>query len=312
MDEHIKFDTIQAIIDAYENGFEGYKFEPHNYEQYCSELKYANFSAAAPYAIESGKGKLSTPFRSVLKFFPTAFGDDRQTTGDCVSHGTVNAGDISRAVEIDIRGESEDWVARGATEVIYGLRGHCGQGMSGSRGAQVITKYGFAIRKKYEGYDLSVYDASKGARKWCPNNVPQDLLDQIKDRTFGTSTLIRSAEEARDALANGYGIAICSGQGFSGTRDSKGFARAQGSWPHCMSLGACDDTQGNMDFLVLNSWGNWNSGGMPEWGPIPPGSFLAKAEVIDRMIRSGGTFAFSNFDGFPAQKLPGYGTTQYL
>ena len=23
-----------------------------------------------------------------------------------------------------------------------------------------------------------------------------------------------------------------------------------------------------------NSWGNWNSGGSPSWGPIPPGSFL--------------------------------------
>lgn len=304
----LDFNTPKDLIDAYVNGFKGSVFDPVHYEKFCSEMKYASFGAAAPYAAGSGKGKLSLPFLSVMKFCPTAFGDDRQTTGDCVSHSARNAADISRAVEIDIKGEPEEWVARGATEVTYGLRGHCGQGMSCSQAAQTITRIGMPVRKKYNGYDFTVYDSSKGARKWCPRNVPQDLLDQIKANKFETSTLIRSVEEARDAVANGYGISICSGQGFSSNRDAKGFCAARGSWSHALTIIGCDDREGNMDFVMANSWGAWNSGGQPADFKLPVGGWLAKAEVIARMIRGGGTFAFSGFDGFPLQKLPDYGS----
>lgn len=308
----MEFKNEKELLKAYRSGFQGSYFDPAHYEQFCATLKYGSFGIAAPFLAGSGKGKLSTPYKAVTKFFPAAFGDDRQQTGDCVSHSGRNAGDISRAYEILVRGEAEEWVARGATEVIYGLRGHCGQGMSCSRAAEVVSTIGFAIRKQYVGYDLSKYTPNLGARQWCPRNVPKDLLEQIKGNCFQTTTIIRSVEEARDALANGYGISICSGQGFTETRDSKGFARAWGSWPHAMTLGACDDRDGNMDFLVLNSWGKWNDGGHPDFGPIPNGSFMVKAEVIAKMIRGGGTFVYSNFDGFPAQKVLNYDTGSFL
>jgi hypothetical protein len=57
---------------------------------------------------------------------------------------------------------------------------------------------------------------------------------------------------------------------------------------------------------------SWNSGGQPEWGPIPPGSFLIHSDVAERMIRAGGTFAFSAIHGFPPTKLPDYGTKSFL
>jgi hypothetical protein len=308
----MEFKNEKELLKAYRNGFQGSYFDPAHYEQFCGTLKYGSFGSAAPFLAGSGKGKLSTPYKAVTHFFPAAFGDDRQVTGDCVSHSGRNAGDITRAYEILVKGDAEEWVARGATEVIYGLRGHCGQGMSCSRAAEVSTTIGFAIRKQYVGYDLSKYNGSLGARSWCPRNVPKDLLAQIADRKFQTTTIIRTVEEARDALANGYGISICSGQGFTETRDNKGFARAWGSWPHAMTLGACDDRDGNMDFLVLNSWGKWNDGGHPDFGPIPNGSFMVKAEVIAKMIRGGGTFVYSNFDGFPAQKILDYEMGSFL
>ena len=70
------------------------------------------FSDLAPHLVGSGEGKVSAPFLSVMKFAPNAFGDDRQTTGDCTSHAIRNACDISRAVEIDIKREMEDYVRR--------------------------------------------------------------------------------------------------------------------------------------------------------------------------------------------------------
>jgi hypothetical protein len=96
--------------------------------------------------------------------------------------------------------------------------------------------------------------------------------------------------------------------GFSNKRDSKGFAKPQGQWAHAMVWAACDDTESDgPSFLICNSWGKWNSGGHPQWGPLPDGSFLIKADVAAGMLRGGGAFAISDFDGFPPQKLPDYG-----
>ena len=310
----MEFNNEQELADSYANGLMGAYIDPAHFDEFQAEMKYPLFGAAAPDLKDSGKGKLSMPWRSVLIYDPLAF-TERQLTGDCVSHGKRNSADITRAVELHIRGESEEWVARGATEIIYGMRGHCGQGMSGSRGSQIQNSVGgVAVRKSYLNgkYDLSKYTVNLGARTWCPNNVPQELLNETKKHCI-TTTLIRTIEEARDALANGYGLDVCSNQGFTSKRDKNGFAYASGSWAHCMSIGGCNDLDGNMDFLIINSWGTgWISGPMPQWGNIPLGGFMAKAETVARMIRAGGCYATSNFDGFPAQKLPDYGTSEYL
>ncbi len=142
--------------------------------------------------------------------------------------------------------------------------------------------------------------------------MPDKVLDLANDHQIRTASLIRTVEEARDALANGYGLAVCSSYGFSNTRDKKGFAKVSGSWAHCMAWIACDDTNGEPAFLVQNSWGKWNDGGHPEWGPIPDGSFLIHADVAKGMLSQNGSYAFSGFDGFPLQKLPDYGFDTYL
>ena len=232
---------------------------------------------------------------------------------NCVSHATRNACDVTRAVEIDIKGDKESWVARGATEAIYGCRGHGGQGMSCSRAATFVSQTGgVLVRKNYPGIaDFSKYNGSMGAR-WGSRGLPDKVIEKADDHQIRTVSLIRTVEEARDALANGYGLSVCSGYGFSNRRDSKGFARKSGSWAHAMAWTACDDTNGELAFLVQNSWGKWNDGGHPEWGPIPDGSFLIHADVAEGMLRQNGAYAFSDFNGFPPQKLPDYGFVDYL
>lgn len=231
---------------------------------------------------------------------------------NCVSHGTRNACDVSRAVEIDIHNEREDWIAKGATEAIYGYRGFSGQGMSCARAAEFVSKVGgLVVRKNYGFVDFSKYNGNLGAG-WGGRGLPDKVLDLANDHQIKTASLIRTVEEARDALANGYGLAVCSNYGFSNTRDKKGFARTSGNWAHCMAWIACDDTNGELAFLVQNSWGKWNDGGHPEWGPIPDGSFLIHADVAQGMLSQNGSYAFSGFDGFPLQKLPSYGFEDYL
>jgi len=302
----------QELYDNYRKGFSGCLWEQHIFDNLMENSKYPLFGAASKKIKSSGKGKLSTPYKSVLKFDKNPY-NERQTTGDCVSHGTRNACDVSRAVEIDIGGEREAWIAKGATEAIYGARGHGGEGMSCSRAAEFVSKNGgIVLRQNYKGVaDFTKYNGNLGAG-WGGRGLPDPVIDIANDHQIKTTSLVRTIEEARDALANGYGLAVCSNYGFSNKRDKKGIANTSGNWAHCMAWIACDDTGSEPLFLVQNSWGKWNDGGHPEWGPIPDGSFLIRAEVAAGMLAANGSYAFSNFDGFPGQKLPSYGFEDYL
>lgn len=300
------------LYNNYRNGFQGCLWEQHVFDELMESSKYAFFEDGAKKIRNSGKSKLSAPYISVLKFDKNPY-NERQTTGDCVSHATRNAVDVSRAVEIDVHKDREGWIARGATEAIYGARGHGGQGMSCSRAATFVSQSGgVVVRKNYKGVaDFSKYNGNLGAG-WGARGLPDPVIDLANDHQIRTVSLVRTVEEARDALANGYGLSVCSSYGFSGKRDSKGFAKVSGSWAHAMAWIACDDTNGEPAFLVQNSWGKWNDGGHPAWGPIPDGSFLIHADTAAGMLSQNGAYAFSSFDGFPVQKLPSYGFGEYL
>lgn len=307
-----KFKTADDLFDAYSNGFVGAYCNPEHLAQLLDSLPDPKFSTAGFRLHGSGAGKLSTPYKSVFKLSAEKPYLERQTTGDCVSHGTRNAVDVSRAVQIDVGRKLESFITIGATEAIYGCRGHGGQGMACSEAAEFVCKDGgVLLRKKYDIIDLSEYNADIGTR-WGSRGVPADVKKLAAEHQVKTMTQINSIEEARDALANGYGIAVCSNQGFSSRRDDKGFSKPEGSWSHCMAWTACDDTGSEPAFLVQNSWGKFNDGGHPQWGPIPDGSFLIHADVAARMLKSDSSFAFSAVQGFPPVKLPDYGFEEYL
>ena len=98
--------TPTTLNKMYDQGFSGAIWEQEHFDKFVSTLKYPLFHDADIRIRNSGKGKLSTPFKSVLKFDRNAY-EERQTTGDCVSHSTRNGCDLSRAVEIHVKGESE-------------------------------------------------------------------------------------------------------------------------------------------------------------------------------------------------------------
>lgn len=228
---------------------------------------------------------------------------------NCVSHGTRNAVDVSRAIQI-VNGAPEGWLHRGATECIYGARGHGGQGMDPSRAAKFVNQDGgIAIRMKYPSVDLSIYNANIGAN-WGGRGVPRDLLEILQKNKVGTLTRINSAEEAADALANGYGVSVGSDVGFSSSRDNKGFSRRSGSWNHQMSFTAANNTDGEFALLCQNSWGAFNSG--PKAHGQPDGSFWVHEDDANVMIKQGGTYAYSMLTGFPPQALPDYGTGSFF
>jgi|TARA_A100000172_G_scaffold26110_1_gene15244 hypothetical protein len=295
------FSTPRKILNLYKDGFVGSICDAEDTAQLLGELPTPVFGAAAHHLSKSGEGKISLPFKALLEF-DLGFGPaERQTTGDCVSHSTRNAVDITRAVEIK-NGDREDFMARGATEAIYQSRSHMGQGMTCSGAARYVHQNGgILVRKDYGDVDLSKYNSSLGARKKIPNDV---YKTEARKHQVKTISNIRTVEEARDALANGYALSVCSGYGFSSRRDSNGIAKRSSGWNHAMAWIACDDTHERIKetlFLVQNSWGKWNSG--PRVHDQPEGSFWIREKDARGMLSGGGAWVFSDVDGFPARKI---------
>ncbi len=267
------------------------------------------FGAAASPLRDSGKGKvvlLHKVVEDVLGYFPI----HEQTIGDCVSHGWGLAVDVLKCVQIKLKNEPEFFKAETATEPIYGGsrveigRGRLGSGDGsiGAWAARCVSEYGTLLREKYGRHDLRRYSGSK-AREWGHprGGIPDELEPTSREHPVRTVSLNQSYEEARDSIANGYPVPVCSMQGFQSRRDKDGFAKPSGSWAHCMCFIAVDDKHRRPGLLCMNSWGgHWISG--PKRHGQPDGSFWADADTCDRMLRRDpDSYSLSGFEGYRRQ-----------
>lgn len=231
---------------------------------------------------------------------------------NCVSHGFAHACDTSLAVDFII-GKAGGFKTA-STEAIYGGSrveargvsfGGWSDGSYGGAAAKWLRGWGVVYREPVLNFDLTNYSADL-AKNWgaygCGGKDDGGKLDEIaKGHPVHDVTLVRSFEEAAAAIQSGYPIAVCSGQGFSSTRDSDGFCRAQGSWAHCMSITAVRFGE-RPGCLIQNSWGNYVSG--PKWPEDQPdGSFWADVSVINRMLAGEDSFAVSGVEGFKFRDL---------
>jgi hypothetical protein len=298
----VMFKTPKDLLKAYKDGFVGSYCDPKELDKLLGELPHPLFGVAAHDLYGTGKGKLSLPFKSLLKFDPSFGPSERQVQGDCVSHATRNSVDITRSCEI-INGQREEFVARGATEGIYGSRGHGGEGMTCGGAAKFVHQNGgILLRQKYGDYDLSTYSAIGG--RWGRTGVPEELVKAAKKHQVKTISLINTIDQARDAIANGYSISVCSNSGFSSRRDKNGIAARSGSWGHAMAWIGMDDTHEIYNetlFLVQNSWGVWNNG--EKRLDQPDGSFWIRERDAAEMLAQNGSWVFSDVDGFPPRKV---------
>ena len=297
------FEKPIDLLRAYKEGFVGSWCDPEDTDKLLGELPHPLFGVAAPDLYGTGEGKTALLYKSVQKFDPTFGYHEKQTTGDCVSHSTRNAVDVTRSHEI-VGGEAEDWVTRSATEGIYGSRGHGGQGMSCSKAARFVAQdAGILLRKDYGFVDFTKYNSRIGTN-WGRSGVPRDVKEEGAKHQVTTISLINTVDQARDAIANGYAISVCSNYGFSSRRDSNGIARRSGSWNHAMCWCAMDDSHevhNETLFLVQNSWGVFNGG--PKRFDQPDGSFWIREKDAAGMLRQNGSWVFSDVNGFPPRKV---------
>ena len=81
------------------------------------------------------------------------------------------------------------------------------------------------------------------------------------------------------------------------TRDVDGFCRASGTWAHCMAIVGIRGGS-RPGALLLNSWGPNAHTGPRGLGDPSPAGFWADANVVDRMLKQGDSWAFSDVVGF--------------
>lgn len=230
------------------------------------------------------------------------------SVGSCVSFGTNNA--IARTLVCQIvmmRANEElkdiaEEVTYAGSRVEIGGGKIRGDGSVGAWAAQFVKNYGVVSREKHGKYDLSNYDQAR-CRQWGQSGVPDDLEPIAREHPVKEITLVKSLDELKKAISQGYGVAVCSNQGFSMTRDSRGVAKVQGSWAHCMCIdGYHTDTDGRVYFHIENSWGPDAHRGPVGWGNPSTAGFWAEAAVVQRMLNAGDTWAFSGVRGFPARE----------
>jgi hypothetical protein len=168
----------------------------------------------------------------------------------------------------------------------------------------IFKHIGIIKRKSYGGY-ANFIDSSGSNFYASPDNVflrymqSQNGYDYTKDTsTSGTIDRIKTicglfgdtetiVKNIKDLLFNGYGVVLFTNVGFPDIRDSTGLSYPDRNWYHTYSIIAYDDRKTEFKecvFLLANSWGEWNSGGNPTWGPIPPGSFLVTESHLKCML----------------------------
>jgi len=262
----------------------------------------------------TGKGRTVLLWPYLEKAYNHAFVPHYQQIGDCVSHGYGLGIDILTAVQMYQSIVPQEWVAESATEIIYGgcrvqtcsVGRIPGDGAIGTDAAAFVNKYGILLRQKYIGgrYDYSIYSGEL-ARALGRTGVPVALQSLCRLHPVQTIALVNTWEEARDAVANGYPVIMCSNVGFStrGGRDREGFlVPGRQPWYHAMLIAGIDDNAKRPGGLIINSWGtDWIDGRVRLNQPV--GSFWCDASVIDRAMRQGDSVAISNYIGYPMQTL---------
>ena len=245
-----------------------------------------------------------------------------QKIGDCVAWGWALCLDLAVAVDIWVDKEPWQWRGHFATENLYGGSrveargkrvGGWSDGSYGGATAKWITKWGCLRRHNYsiatgnKEHDLTTYSGDK-AKQWGyygnGGRYDKGELDKVsKDFPVKEAVLVTNFDDAANCILNGWPIAVCSGQGFTKTRDAQGFCSPRGSWSHCMAFtGVRFDRPG---LLCTNSWGYSNKGphGVETHPEVMKASFWVDAKVVDKMLRGQDSYAVTGVKGLEPRTI---------
>ena len=241
-----------------------------------------------------------------------------QLTGSCVGAGGGNVLFTVMAVEVIRKGDPEEicvpfWLLPYGRSRFYLGERTPGEGSTGATFAKAAREDGvlpatLAGLPAFENNDGLQWGAGV-ERSWSDGDAQQTmaLLPESRKHPVRTTAECRSADDVREAIRNYYPCTIASSWGGGMQCRTEGdppvlVNKRQGQWNHQMSVQAWWDhpSLGEI-FWVQNQWGLETHGRDPAGGP--GGGFWVKKADVDWICRNGEVFAFSQFDGFPAQTL---------
>ena len=153
-----------------------------------------------------------------------------------------------------------------------------------------------------------------GQAEWDWSNgekIEQKWLDMSRKHLIKTTALCKNADAVRDALVNGYPCTCASDWGgnmrptVSGKTQPVLLNQRTDTWQHQMSVhGWWEHPDHGEIFYIFNSWGTNAHGTCPSGAPL--GGFWIKKADMEYICRQNEVFAYSQYDGYPAQKLDDY------
>ncbi len=249
-----------------------------------------------------------------------------QYTGSCVGVGFGNAAFTLAATDVLLRGDREDLIIPfwpmnyGRSRLLMGERGP-GEGSLGSciaRSAKEdglvswtfpgLPKYftpdGFTLGDNGDNSSRTEYQWSDGTR------IPANVIEEGHKHLVRTAAPLQSVDDLVAANMNGYPVAgacmhFCPPNGAKITNDVL-LGNYSGTGGHQMSYhGVYNHPELGLLIWNQNTWGLNAYGSTPDPAGGPRGGCWQKAADVDRMMKSRDAefYAFSQYDGYPAQNL---------
>ena len=296
----------------------GYDPDPVGAEAFASTLPRPTLAQAGPDLVTDGKTETHL-WPALLQCSPNWKRGSQGMVGSCVGWGASLAVDLTSACDIVYRREPEVWRGRTIESSLYGFsrveaRGlrvnNGGDGSTGFHAAKAIHELGcLHYGVEYGGIVIREDNKQKRDRDWGRDGVPNELEPYAKERRCSEVTLAVDFEQAAAAIQNGYPVVVCSGQGFSMSRDADGFCKPGGTWWHCMVFAAVRWGK-RPGLLCLNSWGDSNTVGKhyPETMPtaVRNCSFYVDADVCTRMLSGRDSYVYAGYSGFKRTQIPNW------
>jgi hypothetical protein len=294
----------------------GYDPDPEGSAAFVATLPHPTLASAAP-GFHADERREVMLYPALLQCLPGWRRGSQGNVGSCVGWGAALAVDFVAACDIVHRKEHEVVKGRTVEASLYGFsrveaRGQRvntgGDGSTGFHAAKSIRDFGaLHYGVDYGGTVIPFSGTQERDRAWGRNGVPDELEPFAKLRRCSETTLATSFEEAAAAIQNGYPVVVCSGQGFSMSRDEDGFCRPGGVWWHCMVFAGVRWGR-RPGLLCLNSWGDSNTVGRhyPETMPVAVRncSFWVDAATCSKMLGGRDSYVYAGYSGFQPTQIP--------
>lgn len=247
----------------------------------------------------------------------------RQWSGSCVGTAAAKAYFQASAGDAVHRGDNEQvkfcfpYATYGMGRKLGGMN-RTGEGSFGTAQARAVKEWGMLPgddnrlpqpnESSLKGGWLSYSERTE--IEWSyPNNWPINELELRKDANqfqILDTAQVRSADEVRKALSQGYGVTLASMFGTRNEKVSDGYLIGDWNdrWAHQMSCGgySTSDKHGVL-FWIQNQWGSAAHPACPKMKAkgVVGGFWIAERNMAE-IVRTGEVFIHSNTEGFPVRR----------